>query len=128
VILLGAVVALMIEGTVSYHRSYTTAPWREATAFLDEQARSGDVILFDKDFSRTNSFAYYWHRDDVFPQDHEDELPPAADRVWVVISLVPEDPGAVPAMLESAGYAQELDRFWEGTPGGIELLLFERPT
>jgi hypothetical protein len=123
---LHAVAGVMPHAAISYHRTATTAPWRESTTFLAEQARAGDVVLFDKDFSRTNAFAYYWKREDVVPLDEDAELPPSTTRVWVVVSLDPEDPGAVPARLGRLGYVRELGRHWDGDISDVDVLLFER--
>ncbi|MFN8188012.1 MAG: glycosyltransferase family 39 protein [Gaiellales bacterium] len=127
-IALAAVVAVMLEGAVAYHRTYTTAPWRDSMAFLAGEAKEGDIVLLDKDFSRTNSFAYYWHREDVVAKEEEEDLVPLPKRVWVVVSLDPDDPGAVPRRLGRLGFEQTLTRHWDGDVSDVDILLFERAT
>jgi uncharacterized membrane protein len=127
-IALAAVAAVMLEATISYYRAYEPFPWGESIAYLDHNARSGDVVLFDKDYSRLNGFEYYWQRSDVVTKATVEELSPASDRVWVLLSLGPDDPDAVPRRLRDLGYVRTLDRHWDGDISPIDLLLFERPS
>jgi len=103
----GAVLALstVVLGTsgvriAGYFERVDKDQWREATAYVDARAETGDLILFSAGFTLENGFSYYDRRHDLV----EAPFPPGSSEVSPAIT--PADAG----LLESATAGHE--RVW----------------
>jgi hypothetical protein len=119
----GAVVAgAFLVMTVRYYGDYETEEWRQATTYLNDRARPGDVILFDSSVGK-EAFDYYWRRSDVQEVVGSRLDPPtqanlaavstasrAQGKVWLVVSHSRDAEGQIPAILvHSHSAADEAD-------------------
>lgn len=109
----GAVVAgAFLVMTVRYYGDYETEEWRQATTYLNDRARPGDVILFDSSVGK-EAFDYYWSRSDVQEVVGSRLEPPtqanlaavrtasrAQGKVWLVVSHSRDADGQIPAILD----------------------------
>jgi mannosyltransferase len=110
---LAVILLLFAKGTTSYYSSVTKAQWREATHYLEIEARPSDLLLFNDGGELGSTFAYYAGRSDLraepfdfagatiteqsasYPTRRIEELDAVVrghDRVWLVISR-PNDSG-----------------------------------
>jgi hypothetical protein len=110
---LAIILALFAWGSASYYSSVTKAQWREATHYLEGEARPSDLLLFNDGGELDSTFAYYAERSDLhaepfdfagatvteqsasFPTRRIEELDALVrghDRVWLVSSR-PNDNG-----------------------------------
>jgi uncharacterized membrane protein len=119
----GAVVAgAFLVMTVRYYGDYETEEWRQATTYLNDRARPGDVILFDSSVGK-EAFDYYWRRSDVQEVVGSRLEPPtlanlaavstasrAQGKVWLVVSHSRDAEKQIPAILvHSHSAADEAD-------------------
>lgn len=103
---LASVVALSCIGLQSYYLEDNKERWRDATAYLDTQAKPQDLLLFTSGFLLETNFNYYSQREDLNkkpfptlenlikmklgkPYDYQAELQRMSqqhDRIWLVLS------------------------------------------
>lgn len=100
---LGALGIVLLLSGAQLRQDFQTAQkeqWREAAAFIAQEARPGDVVLVHWGVTYTDVFAYYYDRPDVparpFPanlsnitEDAREELAATTvpyERVWLVLS------------------------------------------
>ncbi len=57
------VISFILMG--EYYNGPDNVDWRSATAYLDKQATSSDLLIFSAGYTLKNGFNYYSHRDDL---------------------------------------------------------------
>lgn len=127
------VVALAcVPPLVELHTRTYKEPWREAVAWLEREARPGDLVLVTAPWYRDGVYAYYARRRDldvrraplhegaIGPDDVEALAPTLArhPRVWLVRARADDPRGLLPAAL-AAGRERVAYRDWQVTPVGL---------
>ncbi len=79
-IILTVIIALSLTNLTNYYSTPKKYPWKEVVSFIEEQATSQDLIVFNAARSRKYNFDYYSKRNDLtkigFPfSPYEEELP-----------------------------------------------------
>jgi 4-amino-4-deoxy-L-arabinose transferase-like glycosyltransferase len=117
---------------VSLQREVYKEPWREAVAWLEHEAKPGDLVLVTAPWYRDGVFAYYARRPDlevrrvpahegpVVAADLEalDRTLAAHPRVWLVRARADDPEGRLPAAL-AAGRETIAHREWLVRPAGL---------
>ena len=117
---------------VAHHRNVYKEPWRDAVAWLEREARPGDLVLVSAPWYRDGVFAYYAKRADLDVRAVPSHGGPVATadiealattlaqhpRAWLVRARADDPEGLLPAALV-AGREPVAYREWRVTPAGL---------
>lgn len=126
------VLVASVPPLLAHHRNTYKEPWRDAMAWLEEQARPGDLVLVTAPWYRDGVIAYYSKRHDldvrgtplhegpVGPSDIDSLAPVLArhPRAWLVRARADDPQGLLPAALGEGRERAEY-REWKVTPAGL---------
>lgn len=126
------VVVAVSPPLVAHHRNVYKEPWRDAVAWLEREARPGDLVLVSAPWYRDGVFAYYAKRADLDVRAVPSHGGPvaAADvealattlaqhpRAWLVRARADDPEGLLPSALV-AGREPVAYREWRVTPAGL---------
>jgi uncharacterized membrane protein len=127
-----AVIATSVPALAAHHRGIYKEPWRDAVAWLERDARPGDLVVICSPWYRDGVWAYYAKRHDLDVQ----AFPPhggavtagdiaalaprlaAHPRAWLVRARADDPEQRLPAALE-AGRTRVASREWTVIPAGL---------
>lgn len=130
----------VFSASFSLHHYYSTLhkeQWRETAGYIESQAQSGDLLLFNAGYGKSYVYDYYSRRDDVtelpFPADTPvvnhfnikalEPLIRDKNRVWLIYAFSKDDQHLILKRLtEVYGSPRKKDFFL------IEIFFFEKQT
>jgi mannosyltransferase len=132
-----------ILGISEYYIQVNKQQWRELTDYLEKNAKTGDLLLFNAGGIKDSAFAYYFEREDVIQKpinleidlvtEHTrfyrrngiDSLEPTVrghNRVWLILAHSNDKQGLIKSELSKLYFLSYHHKYV-----GIEVYLFEEP-
>ena len=104
--IIGAIVLISLVSLGRYYRETNTIPWNRVAAYVEENAKPRDLLIFNDPLCPPNTFSYYFKRDDIdkrllmkegsnaspFTQVNEKslkalkQLTHGRDRIWIILA------------------------------------------